>query len=165
MLLEKKCIDCIWSCVSINEKRKKIYAFTESYYMNSVAIVVLADSPYQTQRDLIGRTAGILNGYMATEKITKYGIKVKPFDGVLQILPAVAKKTGVDAAIMNMPYARYYMRQSLGMFRLIESDFGQYPFGVAFRHDDTARADRLSSAIRAMINDGFVQGLHRKWFG
>lgn len=68
--LNSKNIDCIWSGLSVDSDRVKIYTMSKPYLENAQIILVADDSPIKAKADLAGKTVGTQKesaGYEALE--------------------------------------------------------------------------------------------------
>jgi polar amino acid transport system substrate-binding protein len=163
-------IDCIWNGFTITGERKQALNFTPPYLRNAQVIVVKSDSPVRTLKDLAGKTAGTQAGSSSVEAIDgapefKAGLKsiieYKDFLTALMDLDV----GGVDAVVIDLVVANDNINRSGKDFRILSETLGEEEFGIGFRKNDKALADRVWETLLAMAKDGTVAGIAAKWFG
>jgi polar amino acid transport system substrate-binding protein len=163
-------IDCIWNGFTITEERKAALTFTKPYLKNAQVVVVKADAPYTALQDLAGKTAGLqagsssveaLNEAVALKASLKEVIEYKEYLTALMDLEV----GGVDAIIMDLVVANDNINRSGKSFRILEETLSPEEFGIGFRKDDLALANKVWETLEAMAQDGTVSRLAITWFG
>lgn len=167
-LLKDKSIDVIWSSLTINEERKKIFAFSTPYIQNKQGIMVRADSPIQNKSDLKGKTVAVqkgsngaelvrqLRGETAPAKVDDYEQKVDQFSAVLN--------GKADAAVTDSMMLDYFAASSNGKFRVLKDSLQEEELGVAERPSDTELLAKINKALADMQVDGTAQAIYQRWF-
>lgn len=167
-LLKDKSIDVIWSSLTINEERKKIFAFSTPYIQNKQGIMVRADSSIQNKADLKGKTVAVqkgsngaelvrqLRGETAPAKVDDYEQKVDQFSAVLN--------GKADAAVTDSMMLDYFAASSNGKFRVLKDSLQEEELGVAVRPSDTELLAKINKALADMQADGTAQTIYQRWF-
>jgi polar amino acid transport system substrate-binding protein len=163
-------IDCIWNGFTITEERKQVIRYTPPYLKNGQVIVVKNSSPVQTLKDLAGKTAGTQAGSSSIEAIDdapefkaslKEVIEYKDFLTALMDLDV----GGVDAIVIDLVVANDNIKRSGKPFRILTENLGEEEFGIGFRKNDKALADKVWETLLAMAKDGTVAKIATKWLG
>jgi polar amino acid transport system substrate-binding protein len=163
-------IDCIWNGFTITEERKQNLNFTPPYLKNAQVIVVKQNSPVQTLKDLAGKTAGTQTGSSSVDAIDnapefkaslKEVIEYKDFLTALMDLDV----GGVDAIVIDLVVANDNINRSGKDFRILTETLGEEEFGIGFRKNDKALADKVWATLLEMAKDGTVARISTQWLG
>ncbi|MDR0497594.1 MAG: amino acid ABC transporter substrate-binding protein [Treponema sp.] len=163
-------IDCIWNGFTITEERKKNVLFTPPYLRNAQVIVVKGDSPVQTLGDLAGKTAGTQAGSASIEAIDSASVFKESLKGVItykDFLTALMDLDvgGIDAVVIDLVVANDNINRSGKPFRILGETLGDEEFGVGFRMNDKALADKVWETLMNMAKDGTVARIATQWLG
>jgi polar amino acid transport system substrate-binding protein len=163
-------IDCIWNGFTITEERKQAINFTPPYLKNAQVIVVKSESAVRTLKDLAGKSAGTQAGSSSVEAIDgapefkaslKQVVEYKDFLTALMDLDV----GGVDAIVIDLVVANDNINRSGKNFRILSETLGEEEFGIGFRKNDKALADKVWETLLAMAKDGTVGRIATKWLG
>jgi polar amino acid transport system substrate-binding protein len=163
-------IDCIWNGFTITEERKKNLLFTPPYLKNAQVIVVKGNSPVNTLKDLAGKTAGTQAGSASIEAIDdapafkaslKNVVEYRDFLTALMDLDV----GGIDAVVIDLVVANDNINRSGKNFRILNERLGEEEFGIGFRKNDKALADRVWAILLDMAKDGTIAKIATKWLG
>jgi polar amino acid transport system substrate-binding protein len=163
-------IDCIWNGFTITEERKQNLLYTPPYLKNAQVIVVKSNSPVQALKDLAGKTAGTQAGSSSVDAIEdapafkaslKDVIEYKDFLTALMDLDV----GGVDAVVIDLVVANDNINRSGKAFRILGETLGEEEFGIGFRKNDKALADKVWETLLAMAQDGTVAKISAQWLG
>ncbi|MDR1863838.1 MAG: amino acid ABC transporter substrate-binding protein [Treponema sp.] len=163
-------IDCIWNGFTITEERKQNLLFTPPYLKNAQVIVVKQNSPVQTLKDLAGKTAGTQAGSSSVDAIDdapefkaslREVIEYKDFLTALMDLDV----DGVDAIVIDLVVANDNINRSGKAFRILGETLGEEEFGIGFRKNDKALADKVWATLLEMAKDGTVARISTQWLG
>ena len=166
--LYAKKFDCIWNGMTITAERQQQVAFSKPYLMDGqIAIVRLDEQVIKTHDDLGGKNVGVQAGSPALEAakaLPKAAAEIKEYDtNPKAFLDLEADR--LDSVVVDSVAGRYYMASRPGQFRALPGQITKEPFGVAFRQEDAALLAKIQQTIDAMIVDGTMGTLSRKWFG
>ncbi|GHT56400.1 amino acid ABC transporter solute-binding protein [Spirochaetia bacterium] len=163
-------IDCIWNGFTITDERKQALTFTLPYLKNAQVIVVKGNSPIQTLKDLAGKTVATQAGSSSVDALEdapeftsslKEVIEVKDFLTALMDLDV----GGIDAVVIDLVVANDNINRSGKNFRILSETLGEEEFGIGFRKNDKALADKVWETLLAMAKDGTVAQIATKWLG
>lgn len=163
-------IDCIWNGFTITEERKQNVLYSPPYLKNAQVIVVKSNSPVQSLSDLAGKTAGTQAGSSSVDAIEdapdfkaslKEVIEYKDFLTALMDLDV----GGIDAVVIDLVVANDNINRSGKPFRLLAETLGEEEFGIGFRKNDKALADKVWETLLTMAGDGTVAEIATRWLG
>ncbi|MDR0668638.1 MAG: amino acid ABC transporter substrate-binding protein [Treponema sp.] len=163
-------IDCIWNGFTITEERKQNLLFTPPYLKNAQVIVVKGNSPVTTLAGLAGKTVGTQMGSSSIDAIDDAPqfkaslnevIEYKDFLTALMDLDV----GGVDAVVIDLVVANDNINRSGKNFRILTETLGEEEFGIGFRKNDRALADRVWAILLEMARDGTVANIATQWLG
>ncbi|MDR2518132.1 MAG: amino acid ABC transporter substrate-binding protein [Spirochaetaceae bacterium] len=163
-------IDCIWNGFTITEERKANVLYSPPYLKNAQVVVVKDDAPYATLADLAGKNVGTQAGSSSIHAIDgapdfKAGlagvVEVKDFLTALMDLDA----GGVDAVVIDLVVANDNIKRSGKALRILDETLGAEEFGIGFRKNDKALADKVWAVLQEMAADGTVERITAQWFG
>ncbi|MFP4084122.1 MAG: amino acid ABC transporter substrate-binding protein [Desulfonatronovibrio sp.] len=166
--LNTKKFDCIWNGMTITEERAERVSFTDPYIMDGQIVVLqLGEEEISSFEDLEGKTVGVQKGSSALQavdalpeepgQVREYETNPKAF------LDLEAGR--LDAMIVDNVAGRYYIGTRPGKFKVLPGVVSQEPFGVAFRKEDKQLREVVQKEIDAMVADGTMAEISRKWFG
>ena len=163
-------IDCIWNGFTITPERKEAMNFTPPYVSNAQVVVVKADSPYTTLASLAGKNVGFQAGSSAGDAIDnspEFKASVKNFVEFKENLTGLMDLEigGIDALVVDLLVANDNIRRSGKPFRILEESLAPESYGIGFRKNDKALADKVWEQLLSMKADGTLAKIAIKWFG
>ena len=163
-------IDCIWNGFTITEERKNNLCFTPPYLRNAQVIVVKANSPVQSLADLAGKTVGTQAGSASIEAIDdapQFKASLRDIITYRDFLTALMDLDveGIDAVVIDLVVANDNINRSGKAFRILGESLGDEEFGVGFRKNDKALAEKVWDILLAMALDGTVGRISTQWLG
>ncbi|HCC37379.1 MAG TPA: amino acid ABC transporter substrate-binding protein [Treponema sp.] len=163
-------IDCIWNGFTITEERKQNLLFTPPYLKNAQVIVVKGDSPVNSLADLAGKTAGTQAGSSsvgAIDSAPEFKASLKEVIEYKDFLTALMDLDvgGIDAVVIDLVVANDNINRSGKSFRILEETLGDEEFGIGFRKNDKALADKVWATLLEMAQDGTVAQISTQWLG
>ena len=163
-------IDCIWNGFTITEERKKNVLYTPAYLRNAQVIVVKNSSPVNSLADLEGKSAGTQAGSSSIDALDdapeftaslKEVVEYQDFLTALMDLDA----GGIDAVVIDLVVANDNINRSGKELRILNETLGEEEFGIGFRMNDKALADKVWETLLAMREDGTVAEITSQWMG
>jgi len=163
-------IDCIWNGFTITPERKKHLLFTPPYLRSAQVIVVKGNSPIYTMKDLAGKTAGTQTGSAsidAIDDIPEFKASLKDLVQYKDFLTALMDLDmgKVDAVVIDLVVANAYINRSDNNFRILSERLTVEEFGVGFRKNDKALANKVWAILLDMTKDSTVKKIATKWLG
>ena len=163
-------IDCIWNGFTITEERKKNVLYTPPYLKNAQVLVVKANSPVNTMRDLAGKTAGTQAGSSSVDALDDAPEFKNSLKGVVEykdFLTALMDLDvgGIDAVVIDLVVANDNIRRSGKPFRILKETLEDEEFGIGFRLGEKALCDKVWATLLDMAKDGTVARIATQWLG
>ena len=99
----------------------------------------------------------------AVEKLPGKPAQVKEYaDNPKAMLDLEAGRT--DAVVIDNVAGRHIISKRIGKFKVLPGTISKEPFGIAFRRADTDLRSKVQETIDAMIADGTMAEISKKWF-
>ena len=166
--LNAKKFDCIWNGMTITDERKKEVAFTKPYKMDGqVAVIRFGEKKFRKLADLKGAKVGVQKGSSALEAVKKLPAapaEVREYEDNPKALLDLESKR-LDTVIIDDATGRDFIAKRPGKFQILPGNITKEPFGVAFRKDDVALREKVQKTMDAMVKDGTMAKISKKWFG
>lgn len=166
--LNSKKFDCIWNGMTITEERKKEVAFTKPYKMDGqVAVVRFGEKQFKKLADLKNARIGVQKGSSAVEAVKKLPaapVEVREYEDNPKALLDLESKR-IDTVVIDDATGRDFIAKRPGKFMILPGNITKEPFGVAFRKDDVELRQAVQKQLDAMVKDGTMGKISKKWFG
>ena len=160
-------VDFVISGVTINEKRKQSFDFSEPYFDARQLIAVSKDSKVASLKDLKDKKVSVVSGStgddVMSREVGKTSTNIRRFESTPLIISELASG-GVDAAIGDNGVIAYRVSQYPALKTVDDASFPKEPFGIAVRKGDKALADKISAAILAIRANGKYKEVQDKYF-
>lgn len=167
--LESGQANVIASCVTITDKRKKAYVFSDPYYEVHQAVVVAKNADIKKPEDLKGKKVGVQIGTTAIEALRKMNVAIdlRTYDEVGLVFEDM-RNGRLDAVVCDDPVARYYASRKEGYTDLMKVAFltedVEY-IGFVFSKDNAALAAEVNKGLKAIRANGKEKAIRDKWLG
>jgi len=164
-------IDCIWNGMTVTEERQQTYSVSMNYLQNAQVVVVLEDSPINTLADLAGKTIALQAGSSAAEAVAANtelldslaGAPIEFADYAMALMDL--DNTGVDAVVMDVIVANYYITTKGAAYRVLEEQLAPEYYAIGFRKADVALTEAVNALLKEMAADGTIAKISTEWFG
>ena len=165
--LNSKMFDCIWNGMTITKEREEKISFTKPYIMDGqVAVVRFTEKKLKSYKDLGGAKVGAQKGSSAIKAIEKLPSKpsvIKEYvDNPKALLDLEAGR--IDAVIIDNVTGRDAISKRIGKFKTLPGFISKEPFGVGIRKTDKDLLNKIQMTIDAMVADGTMAKISKKWF-
>ncbi|MGQ9554032.1 MAG: ABC transporter substrate-binding protein [Anaerolineae bacterium] len=157
--------DAVISATTITEERAQIVDFSDPYFDAGLALVVRADSPYQTPDDLKDQPIGVQLGTTGDMEATaRYGeANVQRYDDVLLAFQALINGD-VEAVVNDLPVTQGYMvANPSANLRLIEGMLTSEQYGIAVRKDLPELLAAINKGLAEIKANGTYDEIYAKW--
>jgi polar amino acid transport system substrate-binding protein len=160
-------IDAAVSSITITQKRLQSVSFAQPYYDSDQSLTATAASGITSLDGLKGKVVGVDTGstgdMWATENQAKYGIaEIRKFEG---LAPAMLDLEAgrIDGYISDIPALQYYVKDK-PQFAVVQRIPTGEQYSIMFAKDSplAAQTDKILGDLK---KEGFIAGLHEKWFG
>lgn len=159
--------------ITINEERAQQVDFSDPYMSSEQFMLVRADEERITGKEsftadedlLIGAQAGTSNFYAAVYEILdgdEANPRIKLFDTFGASVQAL-KSGDVDMVLMDQASVEGYIGANPDTFKTVGEAVGSDEFGFIFTPGSDL-VEPVNAALASMREDGFLDGLNRKWF-
>jgi len=155
------------SSITITEKRLESVSFAQPYYDSDQSLTVLAASGITGTADLTGKTIGVdtasTGDIYATENTEKLGLAgISRYEG---LTPAMLDLQAgrIDGYISDIPALLYYTKDK-PEFKVVERIVTGEKYSIMFNLNDPLAAE-VNAVLTTLKGEGFIAGLHEKWFG
>ncbi len=164
--LQQGKFDAVISASTITPEREKTVNFSAPYYNAEQALVVPPGSDISSVEDLAGKTVAAQNGTTGKDFAENEtdASSVNGFDLGPDVTNAV-KGGQVDAGILDMPVARYAIKQGDTGFEVAAAIPTGELYGIAVSKDNPALLEAINNALAEMKEDGTLDEVNQKWFG
>ena len=159
-------VDGMIAGMSINDKRKETYDFSDPYYDSGVVVAVDAKSEYSSYEDLKGKTVAVKNG---TEGATfaesikeEYDITLSYYDDSAYMYQAVLN-ADADACVEDYPVIGYGIAQGNGLKMIGEMVKGSsYGFAV-LKGQNSELIEMFNAGLKNIIENGTYDEIINKY--
>ncbi len=161
-------IDMIWNGLTITKSRLEEMSFSTPYLSNSQIIMVKAGSTIETMNDLVGKTVGVQISSASDDAVSASDIfddlgSYERYDTFNLALVELSNGT-IDAVVIDEIMGRYIISQNVGLYEVLDDNFGEETYGIGFRLESTDIRDQFNQVLLDMINDGTAAEISINWF-
>lgn len=164
-------IDVIWNGLTITDARKEDMLFSNPYMNNRQIVIVAADSGITSIADLAGKSVAAQTESSAMKAIEAQPEVMDTFGELIESPDYVEalmelKQGSVDAVVIDEIMGRYYIAEGddPAFYAVLEDNFGEEQYGIAFRLGEQAFRDKVQETFNAIIADGKGTEISQKWF-
>jgi polar amino acid transport system substrate-binding protein len=156
-------IDFAMAGIELTDEHKRGALFTRPYYVYQQQMVVRADeSRIQVFEDFRGKRIGTLTGSAAHRMLEKLGgVDMKFYSDMYAIYQDLALGR-LEGVFLDRPMAVYYAKGN-SKLRFIDPPLGEGYYAIALRKGDEALKRDLDAALDAMLADGTLERIYRRW--
>lgn len=160
-------IDMAASSITITAKRLQSVSFAQPYYDSDQSLSSRTDSGIKSLDDLKGKTVGVDTGstgdIWATNHKAQYGIAdIRRYEGLSPAMLDLAAGR-IDGYISDIPAVQYYVKDKPNLQVVARIPTGE-KYSLMFAKD-APLATKVNGIITKLKGEGFIAGLHKKWFG
>ncbi|MFZ1340570.1 MAG: ABC transporter substrate-binding protein [Paracoccaceae bacterium] len=159
-------IDIAISSITITDKRLESVTFAQPYYDSDQSLTTKAGGPAslaEMSGKIVGVDTGSTGDMWATEHSAEYGFAtIQRYEG---LSPAMLDLTAgrIDGYISDIPALLYYVKDKPEL-QVVERITTGEKYSMMFAKDAPLAAE-ANEVLTALKNEGFIAGLHEKWFG
>lgn len=160
-------IDAATSSITITKKRLESVGFAQPYYDSDQSLTVKTDSGLKGLKDLAGKTIGVdtasTGDIWATEHQAEYKIAtIQRYEGLSPAMLDLAAGR-IDGYISDIPALQYYVKDK-PVYKVVERIPTGEQYSIMFAKN-AELADKVDAIITQLKKEGYIAGLHEKWFG
>ena len=160
-------IDAAVSSITITPKRLASVSFAQPYYDSDQSLTVKADSGITGLKGISGKTVGVDTGSTGDMWAEKHKdedkfTEIRRYEGLAPAMLDLAAGR-IDGYISDIPALQYYVKDK-PIYKVVERIPTGEKYSVMFAKDSPLAA-KVNDQITQLKADGFIAGLHEKWFG
>jgi len=162
--------DCIISAVTINDARLAAHNFSKPYIQNTLAIVIMKDSPLNVSspNDLAGLGVAYQEETTADEfmaQLADEGMVFTPleYDSVMYCFEEI-RLYRADAVITDLLVAYEYVSRANSPYKIVWQG-GEEEFGICMKKGNDALTDAINKALDELFNNGTMLKISNDIFG
>ncbi|MCD2167260.1 MAG: basic amino acid ABC transporter substrate-binding protein [Comamonas sp.] len=160
-------VDFVISGVTINDKRKQSFDFSQPYFDARQLIAVPKDSTVASLKDLKDKKVSVVSGStgddVMSREVGKTSPNIRRFESTPLIISELAAG-GVDAAIGDNGVIAYRVSQYPALKTVDDASFPKEHFGIVVRKGDKALQEKINAGLAAIRADGSYNVIYKKWF-
>lgn len=156
--------EAVISAMTITPERAKSVLFSNRYFLATQLVAVKKDSNIKSIADLKNKRVGVQMGTTGETALEKIGINPKKYktnpDALNDLLNG-----GLDAVVADSPTILWFKKQNPDKnIETVKGDFENEYYGIAFKLDNKALADKVNASIQKLIDNGTYSQIYKKWF-
>ncbi|MCA0400259.1 MAG: transporter substrate-binding domain-containing protein [Proteobacteria bacterium] len=160
-------IDAAVSSITITKKRLESVSFAQPYYDSDQSLSVAAASGIKDLAGMSGKVVGVDTGstgdMWASQNKDKHKFKdIRRYEGLAPAMLDLAAGR-IDGYISDIPAVQYYVRDKPA-YKVVERIPTGEQYSMMFAKDAPLAA-KVDAEITKLKAEGFIAGLHEKWFG
>jgi polar amino acid transport system substrate-binding protein len=160
-------IDAAVSSITITPKRLASVSFAQPYYDSDQSLTVKADSGITGLKGMAGKTAAVDTGstgdIWAEKHKDEYKFAdIRRYEGLAPAMLDLAAGR-IDGYISDIPALQYYVKDK-PIYKVVERIPTGEQYSVMFAKGSPL-ATKVNDVITTLKAEGFIAGLHEKWFG
>jgi polar amino acid transport system substrate-binding protein len=164
--------DCVASGTTITPERREIADFCDPYAVSGQSLVVDAERhpDVRSTADLRGLTIGVQQGNTSqpvANRLAAEGkaarVKVYAYSEIERGLADLT--TGGCDALMKLAPVTAWLVRNRPRLRVVETGITREFLGISMRPGDDALKDAINEAQRALIEDGTLPRMVKRWLG
>ncbi|WGV59594.1 basic amino acid ABC transporter substrate-binding protein [Brevibacillus brevis] len=168
--LDKGTVDIGISSITITEKRKEKYDFSDSYFEANQLILVAEDSPVTKLADLKGKKIGVQAATTGEEVVKKaFGDTYEGLKGYDDMPSSVDDffNGRVDAVIGDNGVLSYYVSKVKDKkFKLIkDNSFEKEFYGIIVKKGNADAINKINEGLKKIKENGKLQEIYTQYFG
>lgn len=168
--LDKGTVDIGISSITITDKRKEKYDFSDSYFEANQLILVAEDSPVSKLADLKGKKIGVQAATTGEEVVKKaFGDTYEGLKGYDDMPSSVDDffNGRVDAVVGDNGVLQYYVNKIKDKkFKLIKDDsFEKEFYGIMVKKGNTDTLNKINDGLKKIKENGKLQEIYTQYFG
>lgn len=167
--IDKGTVDAGISAITITDKRKQTYDFSEPYFDANQLILLPEDSTVTKLSELKGKKIGVQTATTGEEVVKKaFGDTYEGIKGYDDTPSAVDDffNGRVDAVVADNGVVTFFANQMTGKkFKLVKDDsFETEHYGIMVKKGNTDLLNKINQGLKTIKDNGKLQEIHKKYF-
>jgi glutamate transport system substrate-binding protein len=156
-LIQTGQVDLVVATYSITDERAQKVTFAGPYFIAGQDLLVASDSDISGPDSLDGKKLCSVTGSTSAQKVKDKvpGVNLQEFGTYSECVAALASGT-IDAVTTDDTILAGYASQDQykGKLKVVGQTFSEENYGVGMKKDDTEMCQKVTDAIKKMIDDG-----------
>jgi len=151
--------------MTINDKRKAKFAFSDPYFEASQALLVKTGSPIKDLSNVAGKKIGVQSATTGADyaKEKAAGAEIVTFDD-LALLEQAVKSGQIDAGVNDNGVLYDFVKTNPDTTVVTEFKTNEF-YGIGMKTGNTALLTQVNEVLKASVTDGSYAQIYQKWFG
>lgn len=167
--VDKGTVDAGISSITITEKRKQSYDFSDPYFDANQLILLPENSAVSKLAELKGKKIGVQTATTGEEVVKKaFGDTYEGIKGYDDTPSAVDDffNGRVDAVVADNGVVAYFANKIEGKkFKLVKDDsFEAEHYGIMVKKGNTDFLNKINQGLKTIKENGKLQEIHKKYF-
>lgn len=167
--IDKGTVDLGISAITITDKRKEKYDFSEPYFDANQLILLPEDSTFTKLAELKGKKIGVQTATTGEEVVKKaFGDTYEGIKGYDDTPSAVDDffNGRVDAVVADNGVVSFFANQMTGKkFKLVKDDsFETEHYGIMVKKGNTDLLNKINQGLKTIQDNGKLKEIHKKYF-
>ncbi|MBK0327100.1 transporter substrate-binding domain-containing protein [Rhodobacteraceae bacterium F11138] len=159
-------VDIAVSSITITDERLESVSFDQPYYDSDQSLTVAAGGPAsidEMKGKVVGVDTGSTGDMWASEREAEIGVaEIRRYEGLAPAMLDLASGR-IDGYISDIPALLYYVKDKPNLKVVARLETGER-YSMMFKKD-SALASEANTVLTELKEEGFIAGLHEKWFG
>lgn len=164
-LVDNDEVDMVIATFTIKEERKKLWNFSEPYFVDEIAFLSKRSDHFTTIEDLDGKRIGVAQSATTKdalqEKAEELGISFifNEYSGYPDLKLALTANR-IDAFCVDKSILFGYVDENT---EILDYGFNPQEYGIATKKTKTGLADYINAFLAAKKEDGTMQTIFERW--
>lgn len=159
-------VDIVAATMTINDKRKRVISFSDTYYIAGQTLLIPKNSTITSISDLSGKVALVVLGSTSEKNIreTVPDSKILGFRTYNEAFSALKSGRG-DALTTDDTIIAGMISEDPDQFKMLSERFTQEPYGLGFKKSEETKSFQnvVNKSLQDMKDDGTLEKLRIKW--
>ncbi|MEV6909491.1 transporter substrate-binding domain-containing protein [Amycolatopsis sp. NPDC051071] len=151
--------------MTITDKRKTKFDFSDPYFEATQALLVKVGSPIKDLTSVAGKKIGVQSATTGADyaKDNAKGAEIVTFDD-LALLEQAVKNGTVDAGVNDNGVLYDFAKTNTDTTVVTEFKTDEF-YGIGVKKGSTALLGQINEVLKASVADGSYARIYQKWFG
>ncbi|MGD9582035.1 MAG: transporter substrate-binding domain-containing protein [Vampirovibrionia bacterium] len=158
-------IDIVAATMTINDKRKMVIDFSDTYYIAGQTLLVPIDSSIESVNDLSNKTVLVVLGSTSEKNVREMvpDAKILGFRTYTEAFSALKAKRG-DALTTDDTVIAGMLSEDPEHFKMLSERFTQEPYGMGFKKGEDTKSfqKQVNKILQEMKDDGTLEKIRKK---
>lgn len=151
--------------ITITDKRKPKFDFSDPYFEATQALLVKTGSPIKDLKNVAGKKIGVQSATTGADYAAKEaaGAEIVTFDD-LALLEQAVKNGTVDAGVNDNGVLYDFVKTNPDTTVVTEFKTNEF-YGIGVKKGNTALITQINEVLKASAADGSYAKIYQTWFG